>query len=444
MAESLGENKFVFYFPNVAVKRRVLLEGPWLFNGALVVLVEPKEVGDLARLDFSKQEFWIRFYNVPLLGMSKTMAFRIGETVGRVVDVDLGASGLCFGRYLRVRVVIDLSQPLRRTAALEVVPNENPITMLLVYEKLPLMCLNCGEIGHLVRECPLLPVGVAVTQDSIWKYSRWFEAQRRTTQRGRNYFSPPPSSGKNSGDSASDEVHPSCSVEVSPLAVILHAGSSSNVGGDGSLDDVGAVPVVADKAGNPADVAAIPLVVEKEGRPSDFGDVLGATERKGISSSSGVIPGAADKPSDRVSDSVNQASGAASASVLAVETHVEKGKAVAEDHRGFPAVAGAGLVHTATGTVATKIRKFKRTVGKRSQSCNSDQPKPLQISPIALSDDSLVNIVVSEVNSDFIPFNSGMEVDSRTGIKRRLDPEKEGNKRPKSSAAAVGQPRHYQ
>lgn len=69
--------------------------------------MKPKKVGDFTRLDFSKQEFWIRIYNVLLLGMRRTMAFRIGETVGRVVDVDLGPSDLCFGRYLRVRVVID-------------------------------------------------------------------------------------------------------------------------------------------------------------------------------------------------------------------------------------------------------------------------------------------------------------------------------------------------
>lgn len=32
VAESLGENKFVFCFLNVTIKQRVLLEGPWLFK----------------------------------------------------------------------------------------------------------------------------------------------------------------------------------------------------------------------------------------------------------------------------------------------------------------------------------------------------------------------------------------------------------------------------
>lgn len=72
-------------------------------------------------------------------------------------------------------------------------------------------------------------------------------------------------SGKNFGDSASDEVHPPCSVEVSPLAVILHAGSSSNVDCHGNIGDVGAAPVVSNKAGNLNDVGIAPLAIERKG-----------------------------------------------------------------------------------------------------------------------------------------------------------------------------------
>lgn len=46
--ESLGENKFVFYFSHDAEKRRVILDGPWNFNNSLIVIEEPKEVGDIA------------------------------------------------------------------------------------------------------------------------------------------------------------------------------------------------------------------------------------------------------------------------------------------------------------------------------------------------------------------------------------------------------------
>lgn len=48
------------------------------------------------------------------------MTFKIGETIGSVVDVDLGSFRLCFGRYLHVRVQVDVIMPSRRTATLVV------------------------------------------------------------------------------------------------------------------------------------------------------------------------------------------------------------------------------------------------------------------------------------------------------------------------------------
>lgn len=54
-------------------------------------------LGDIAKMGFNFQEFWVRIYNVPLIGVSKEMVGQVGERVGQVVDVDLGGLGLCSG-----------------------------------------------------------------------------------------------------------------------------------------------------------------------------------------------------------------------------------------------------------------------------------------------------------------------------------------------------------
>lgn len=102
--------------------------------------------------------------------MSMKIVGRIGERVGQIVTVDLGGSGLCFGRYLRIRVRIDKTKLLRQAVALSVSLNENSVITLLVYEKLPSMCLNRGIIGYVIRECLLLFGNILIALDTKWEH----------------------------------------------------------------------------------------------------------------------------------------------------------------------------------------------------------------------------------------------------------------------------------
>ncbi|KAH7566579.1 hypothetical protein JRO89_XS08G0193100 [Xanthoceras sorbifolium] len=104
--------------PVAPVTTSVLTRGPQNFDNSLLVLEEPKGVGNL---------------------------------IGAVVDIDLGPSGDCVD--LRVRVCIDSNKPLIR--GLKVVLDESgvPTIMLLRYERLPKYCFKCGVLGHPFREC---------------------------------------------------------------------------------------------------------------------------------------------------------------------------------------------------------------------------------------------------------------------------------------------------
>ncbi|KAK3200635.1 hypothetical protein Dsin_024050 [Dipteronia sinensis] len=52
--EVVASNTFSFTFKNHADRRRVLLEGPWSFDRALLVLEEPREKGDIKNMKFGK------------------------------------------------------------------------------------------------------------------------------------------------------------------------------------------------------------------------------------------------------------------------------------------------------------------------------------------------------------------------------------------------------
>ncbi|TXG65324.1 hypothetical protein EZV62_006599 [Acer yangbiense] len=97
-------NTFSFTFKDDKDQNQVLQCGPWSFDKLLIVLEEPvgKEIG--------------RF---------------LGSLIGYVKEVDDGGSGDCAGKYIRVRVVINVDQPLRCILRVDVLRDGKESTMML-------------------------------------------------------------------------------------------------------------------------------------------------------------------------------------------------------------------------------------------------------------------------------------------------------------------------
>ncbi|KAK1551147.1 hypothetical protein Q3G72_031062 [Acer saccharum] len=84
---------------------------------------------------------------------SQTCSF--GGLVGQVKEIDAGESGECVGQFIRIRVLIDITNPLKRGLRVALGDDEKVNEVMIYYERLPNFCYYCGKIGHLVRDCPL-------------------------------------------------------------------------------------------------------------------------------------------------------------------------------------------------------------------------------------------------------------------------------------------------
>ncbi|KAL5776413.1 hypothetical protein ACOSP7_009339 [Xanthoceras sorbifolium] len=201
--ELVRDNIFTFHFQNALDKNRVLAGGPGNFDNSLLILEEPRGWGDISKMILKRcespssaprigpagsgrgvlQDFWIQIHNVPLLCMTCNIGLQLGAKIGKVKDMDVGASGDCTGKFLRVRVEVDVCQPLKRGLRILLEDSEEEQTLLLRYERMPEFCFECGLIGHSFRECPSKNHQKDATDFTKHKYGTWIRASSPTKER---------------------------------------------------------------------------------------------------------------------------------------------------------------------------------------------------------------------------------------------------------------------
>ncbi|TXG60826.1 hypothetical protein EZV62_012189 [Acer yangbiense] len=171
--EVVRDNIFLFYFRNQKDRTRTLAGGPWCFDNCLLALEKVNGVGDIDQVGFHRADFWVQIHNAPLLCMTKEMGMFLGQIIGELKDIDVGSTGECFGKYLRVRVAIDLNQPLKRFLRMDLTGDGKESLLLLRYKKLPEYCFHCGRLGHSFSDCGLRKENHARPMDVDFEFGAW-------------------------------------------------------------------------------------------------------------------------------------------------------------------------------------------------------------------------------------------------------------------------------
>ncbi|XP_035547260.1 uncharacterized protein LOC118348857 [Juglans regia] len=152
--KNLGSNLFLVEFEDDCDKQRIFQEAPWSFDRYLVLLKHLEGDLQVTKIRLHEASFWIRLYDMPLNAMNAKVGRLIGNKIGIVEEVDGEQGEVAWGEYLRIRVKIDISQPLMRGITVNL--GQFGLGWIrFAYECLPNFCYMCAKISHRQKDCEI-------------------------------------------------------------------------------------------------------------------------------------------------------------------------------------------------------------------------------------------------------------------------------------------------
>ncbi|KAI8004367.1 Uncharacterized protein LOK49_LG08G00945 [Camellia lanceoleosa] len=149
-----SKNHYVFLFERAGDMHRIIDNGPYAIQGALLIVDYWKPDLILDRLLFDKMMIWVQLYGLPLECFTEEAGVCLGRAVGDVVKVDIDSLMPRNIQFLRLRVWVSLDKPLISGFFLKFRDSQQH-WISCRYERVCKICRNCGRIGHTITTCAL-------------------------------------------------------------------------------------------------------------------------------------------------------------------------------------------------------------------------------------------------------------------------------------------------
>ncbi|MBA0577208.1 hypothetical protein Golob_025118 [Gossypium lobatum] len=147
-------------------RSRILNLSPWIFDRCLFSLLSFEKGQDMESYEFHLVPFWLRIYNIPIKFIDRQTTLDVGNTIGELVAIDWKDRFGSWTEFMRLKVKIDVSKPLRRIIKFIDKDGIERIS-LLKYERLPDFCHSCGTIGYTLKDKGMRRNGLKVFKSMV-------------------------------------------------------------------------------------------------------------------------------------------------------------------------------------------------------------------------------------------------------------------------------------
>ncbi|KAL4341936.1 hypothetical protein GQ457_08G031770 [Hibiscus cannabinus] len=110
----INPNFYLIAFASSSHRDNVLKRGPWDFQKHWFALEPADPACTIHDYAFQYMCIWVKIHNIPLSLMTEALARTLGACIGKVVMTDTRLEDVNMGEFLRVRVSLDTTKPLRR------------------------------------------------------------------------------------------------------------------------------------------------------------------------------------------------------------------------------------------------------------------------------------------------------------------------------------------
>lgn len=146
------DNVYGFGFQNEDDLCRIISKGPWSIMGSILILRKWDLAKPFSDLDFDFSPFWVQIHGLPLGFLNSKAGMVVTKSLGEVIVVEDPGDRGRMTNFLRVRVWLDVSKPLKKGFFL-CRSKEEDLWVHFKYERLSDFCYGCGKVSHTVNEC---------------------------------------------------------------------------------------------------------------------------------------------------------------------------------------------------------------------------------------------------------------------------------------------------
>lgn len=112
--KDLKPGLFLFQFFHREDMQWVISNGPWTFDGALLVISIIKVGEDPSQVPLFEVDFWIQIHGLPVGYMSEVVGKQLGNFFGSFLHYDTKNNSGIWREFMRLIIKVDVHKPLKK------------------------------------------------------------------------------------------------------------------------------------------------------------------------------------------------------------------------------------------------------------------------------------------------------------------------------------------